>query len=170
MNVKPEKTAEKLNELFGVAENIIDEIEDTEQLITTKDTLPTESSNLDVDISDESLYTLNELKEDFISAKDTLKKIIKIGEALMEDIIIDFHSLTASQVDALSNLSKTISQQVKIMLELYKDLKSFETEQILTNDSQNVTIEQQNVIQVTTADAISEFLKKKKSEQEIKEV
>ena len=178
-----EKTVNRLNQMFEVAEGIMSEIDndldlpDNLPLISHQDISPTdeqiegqsESENAESNVfdnDDDSLYSLQELKGDFIRAKKTLQNIMTIGEKLLEDVDIDFHAMNAKQIDSIANLSKTISSQVRDMIGLYNDLKSLEEKE--NSPKTEINIEnQQNIIQASTMDIIDRLISKENEQKEV---
>lgn len=121
MNKKLENLERKLN----IASDLIKEFEIDENLpmeiIETPVPIVVEEINNDV-------FELNNLKSDFMLIRQNVLKLISTGQRFMESVsIVDPSDLKASQIQAISGMHETLGNNLKLLIDLYKQIADIET-------------------------------------------
>jgi len=132
----------KLEKLLNIAENTIKQTEETlkeiDEIIPSNENLPQqqeEQMNENSDITHKEIFSLQQLKKDFELVRRNLISLVEAGQKLIQKIdVLNFTDLKASQIEALSNLQNVIGNNLKLVIDLYK--------QILELEDKSVTIEQ----------------------------
>lgn len=131
---------QNLEKRFGLASQQIDDVTDlvTELVGPLDGNLPVPSVGTDVEVVDtevgtltpiveEPLFELDQLKLDFAMVRSNLIKLVNSGQRMLESAgVLDIADLKASQLDALSTLQNTIANNLKMMMEIYKDMAAIE--------------------------------------------
>lgn len=121
MNTKLERLERKLN----IATDLIKEFEVDENL-------PMEISEAPVPMVAEEInndvFELNNLKSDFMLIRQNVLKLISTGQRFMESVsIVDPSDLKASQIQAISGMHETLGNNLKLLIDLYKQIADIET-------------------------------------------
>lgn len=121
MNKKLENLERKLN----IATDLIKEFEVDENL-------PMEISETPVpmviDEINNDVFELNNLKSDFMLIRQNVLKLISTGQRFMESVsIVDPSDLKASQIQAISGMHETLGNNLKLLIDLYKQIADIET-------------------------------------------
>lgn len=135
----PEKVLGKIEQIFGAAEEAIkatdtitieDDIHpEREVIITTEEydditervenTLSSATANFD----NPQYFDFLDLKKDFLIAKRNLRKLIAHGQRLMDTSAgMSLDEMTATQIQAVAQLSDSVTNQLQLMITLYKDI------------------------------------------------
>lgn len=126
---------QNLEKKFGMAEELVNSLDGLvdELCISDIDTTPggmpaVTGENLPAPAEgDESIICLQQLKGDFQMIRNNIIVLINTGQRFLTAAgTMDLADLKASQLDALSNLQRTISDNAKRLLEIYKDLADIE--------------------------------------------
>lgn len=115
----------KLEEIFELADEAIKSytIDNETKLIEMK---PDSYEVIeDVDLGDENvMYEISELKADFIITKRNLKKLIRTGMDIMTSAGgLSALEMNGSQFQGIAAISTALTAQLKLMVELYKDIE-----------------------------------------------
>lgn len=124
MNEAKLKKLEKLEEKFNTATELIDEL-----VLPVTEVLEPEiiEPGTDVELRETSLFTMSQLKQDFEMIRRNTMKLINNGQQLLDRAqLLDISDMKASQLEALSSLQGTIGANLKMMMEIYKDLVDIE--------------------------------------------
>lgn len=121
MNKKLENLERKLN----IASDLIKEFEVDENL-------PMEISEVSVPMIAEEInndvFELNNLRSDFMLIRQNVLKLISTGQRFMESVsIVDPSDLKASQIQAISGMHETLGNNLKLLIDLYKQIADIET-------------------------------------------
>ena len=125
---------QNLEKRFGMASGLVNELDALVDEIGIEDidTSPAgavavrEDPGVPAEI-EESIICMQQLKQDFQMIRSNLIKLIDTGQRfLVAAGTLDIGDLKASQLDALSNLQRTISDNAKMLLEIYKDIAAIE--------------------------------------------
>ena len=111
-----------LQSKFNLAETLIEELDSCIQEFP--ELLPEEIST---DEPEKSILNMNQLKTDFGLMLANVKKLIMSGQRILDQTSnLDISDLKPSQIDALANLQGTIGSNIKLMMEMYKDIAVIE--------------------------------------------
>ena len=93
----------------------------TAEIIETPVPIVVEEINNDV-------FELNNLKSDFMLIRQNVLKLISTGQRFMESVsIVDPSDLKASQIQAISGMHETLGNNLKLLIDLYKQIADIET-------------------------------------------
>ena len=137
---KTTKTLKRIEELLDVSQQTIDEVEiSDEDLIVQEDQYEASDEYSDSLVGapntqimsdpegDLMLFERQELKKTFIEVKRNLQRLVAHGNTLMDQVSgVQLEELKASELSAISELSRTISDQLKMMIEVFKDIIQIE--------------------------------------------
>ena len=125
--MKQRKNIKKLEKVFNIAEDVIQSLEINKEGMQ-EITLAPEAYQFDEkEIEKNGVLGLAELKADFLIAKRNLRKLIRHGQTLMDTSAdMDMEEMTASKIMAIAQLSTSISGQLKMLVEIYKDIAEIE--------------------------------------------
>lgn len=147
--MKSEKL-EKLSKKFGIASKLSDDLSDLVEEIQTTDLVATpiathELTVIEENINDveleEEIFSTKQLKTDFLMIKQNLNSLIVKGQRILDSaMVLDLADLKSSQLDALTNLQNSIANNLKLMINIYKEIAEIEK---LRNKNQP-KIDQQN--------------------------
>lgn len=194
---KIKEKLDKLQEKFNIAAEAIDvltldedlsDLEDSLEVhspppVPTQNNLPT-TKDKDSVLLDE-VFDFETLKKDFAMIRSNVIAIINKGQHILEECShLDLADMKAGQLEALANLQKTLGENIKLLVSVYKDIVSVEqqkktmlTSQINNEEENNKggmqvngTVNQQFIFAGNTSDLIRAFnqIEEKKVE-EIKE-
>jgi hypothetical protein len=122
--MKKKKNAfESLEEKLNIASSIIEDLQEEEPLVEIENmNLPMEINSLD-----EEVFSLAMLKQDFMLVRQNLLGLVSKGQRLLDSCsVLDATELKASQIEAISNLSNSIANNLKIIVSTYKDIAEIE--------------------------------------------
>ena len=135
MNNKESKLR-NLEKKFGAAQTAVEQIDDlvaelgiNEIDVEPQGALVPVPDNLPAVPSDEliELFSTQQLMGDFVMVRSNLIKLINTGQNILASCqILDLSDLKASQLEALSNLQRTIADNTRALLEIYKDMAAIE--------------------------------------------
>lgn len=189
------KNEEKLNglaEKFKMAQDMVEtvseEFEDLNDLAIQE--VPEPGQHLPAISGPEDLqvFTIDALKQDFVMVRTNVLGVINRGNHILEQVsILDVADMKASQLMALATLQKTLGENVKLLMDIYKDIVSIEKDKAIlqgqmggvdpltgancTPGNMNVRgdVHQQIVVAGNTSDLMN-FVKKEKEEKEAVDV
>lgn len=125
MNNKFDILEKKLN----IANDLIEELDFDDYEIT----LPQEMTNTLVshpgktEESTTEVFSLDSLKADFILIRQNIMKLINTGQRVLESAsLIDPSDMKASQLMALSQLQQTLGNNLKLLVDVYKEIVNIE--------------------------------------------
>lgn len=118
------KLEEKLNVASSLASCLVQELEiETTELEIIP---PTEAELMTVDGNNE-VFSTDSLKSDFIMIRQNVMKLITTGQKILESAsVLDIGDLKAAQLTALSQLQMTLGSNMKLMVDLYKEICEIE--------------------------------------------
>ncbi len=167
------KKIEKLSEVFDAAEEQIDQMEigdDGNMEIT----LSTENyAEIDPTLTDDgTVFELTQLKSKFTLGQQNISRLIRIGMDLVNQAsVLQLADLNGKQIEAISGLSRTVSDQVKDQVGLYKEIIDIELKmkQLITpalpdNIPEGANVQQNNVIFTGDSASLLNHLKKNKQQ------
>lgn len=121
------KMLENLEKKLGVATKIVEDL-DLEELSIKE----TEIEH--VEKTDE-IFSNDLLKKDFLMVRQNLISLISKGQTLFDKTSeLDLTELKASQIEALATLQKTISENLKMLIEIYRDIVEIENKRNNKNE------------------------------------
>ncbi len=75
----------------------------------------------------EEVFTLDLLKQDFMSMRTNILAVINRGQTILEDTgNLDIGDMKASQLEALSSLQRSTGENIKLLMGIYKDIIAVE--------------------------------------------
>jgi hypothetical protein len=78
-------------------------------------------------VKDGNIFELDDLKKDFLMVKRNLHKMIRRGQTMMDSMeYMDMEDATATKVMAIAQLSTSISLNLKMLIEIHKDIVDIE--------------------------------------------
>jgi len=137
---KADDKLKALHEKFNMAENSINQmteiievseiIEVLDEDLTSLDTYeikePGEHLPLELD-KPEEVFTLDLLKQDFMSMRTNILAVISRGQGILDDTgSLDIGDMKASQLEALSSLQRSTGENIKLLMGIYKDIIAVE--------------------------------------------
>jgi hypothetical protein len=119
---------QNLESKFGLAENLLDELSNTIEEITSTELACAIIPEGEISIlQDESILNMHTLKQDFLLIRNNVIKLINTGQRILDGAsVLDISDLKPSQLEALANLQATLGGNMKLMLDIYKDIASIE--------------------------------------------
>ena len=154
------KKLKKVEKLLNVTQDAIDDMQIIQPTSYDVDTIE------DLDDSQMAIFEVNELRKTFVLVKQNLTSMVNSGQNLynqIDGLLID--DLKASEVSAIAQLGDSIARQLKIMIEIYKDISDIEQSRKSTIPNNlppgsNVTQNTQNiVVQGSTKDMLEQISK-----------
>jgi hypothetical protein len=121
------KSLESLEKKLNIASSLIDELE-----IDNYDIIPSNSiTNLPeitkVDEKGDEVFSLETLKSDFMMIRQNVMKLISTGQRILDTAsLIDVSDMKASQLTALSQLQQTLGNNLKLMVDCYREISEIE--------------------------------------------
>lgn len=127
-----EEKFDKLRKKFNMAEEAVEEMtEDLEELEI--DTLgepgqhlpaePVEAGQLHL----QPVFTIEALKQDFLMVRQNVLSVITKGQNILDQVgILEIGDMKGSQLMALATLQKTLGENVKLLMDIYKDIVAIE--------------------------------------------
>ncbi len=138
MNAKLEKIEKKLN----IANDIINELEISDDFQReVPENLPIEIKTNIPEVYDTNtdIFDLESLKSDFMLIRQNVLKLIATGQRFMETVsVVDPADLKASQIQAISGMHETLGNNLKLLIDLYKQIADIE---VLRNKQTKFTSE-----------------------------
>jgi len=126
---------QRLEQKFGAAQTAVAQIDDlvSELGINNIDVEPAgaltvKEANLpSTETEHLELFSVQRLLTDFEMVRSNIIRLINTGQRILESTqVLDLGDLKASQLDALTNLQRTIAENTKMLLEIYKDMAAIE--------------------------------------------
>jgi hypothetical protein len=75
----------------------------------------------------ESVFTLSQLKSDAELVHRNLRSLVLKGQRIMDQVeTLDIADLKASQIESLSSLQNTIANNLKLIIDIYKQIAEIE--------------------------------------------
>lgn len=157
---------ERLEEKFNLASEIIEDLDNLVEDLNLEKGLPIEFESKDlVEIKNEELLNINQLKADFQLIRQNVMSVVAAGNKILKDVgTLDLGDLKASQLQALAQLQTALGMNIRLMMDIWKDLcvieKSREKKNSVTPE-QGVNVINGNVnnTQVLFQGSSSELLK-----------
>lgn len=114
-----------LESKLNIANNLIEELNIDDYEIA----LPTTTA-ISTIVSEEStneVFSLDTLKNDFIVIRQNVLKLISTGQRILDtSAILDPSDMKASQLTALSLLQQTLGNNLKLLVDIYKEIVNIE--------------------------------------------
>lgn len=126
--MNPERKIAKIEKIFNAAETAVQEITIDEEGNQTYEMAPEGWERLEIEeVKDGNVFDLTDLKKDFILAKRNLYTLIRKGQMLMNGIDdLDLEEMTGTKIMAIAQLSTSVAGQLKMLVEMYKDIADIE--------------------------------------------
>lgn len=119
MNTKLERLEKKLN----VASDLIKEFEVEDVLPETREILPQ-----DIEEKEEKIFELSNLRQDFMLIRQNILSLLDTGKRILNSVsVLDPSDMKASQIQAVSDVLKTVGENSKILFDLYKQMAEIES-------------------------------------------
>jgi hypothetical protein len=124
--MKSEKL-ERLEKKFNLAQILVEELSELDE--TPSDNLPmsVDSGELEPYDGSSSLIDYNQLRSDFQLVRQNVLKVVNSGNRILEEVsVLDISDLKGSQIQALAQLQAALGSNIKLMMEIYKDIVTIE--------------------------------------------
>ena len=149
----------KLSEKLEIAKEELKTLEVIEVPQEEQKELLTEDVLIDANL----LSKKQMIQDDFMEVRNSLKNLVKRGEDIINQIqFVDVADLKSSQIQAVASLQSAIGSNLKLLLDLHKQLidtnNSLEYKKDKKEDS-NVKIQQNNLFVGTSRDLLLEMIK-----------
>jgi hypothetical protein len=109
---------EKIEQVFELAHKEVENaIVETDETITEVETKDIEK------IDKDQVFSFDTLKQDYLIVRQNLIKLIDKGQKILDQVtIMDIGDFKASQLMALSQLQDSIGNNLKLLIDIYKQL------------------------------------------------
>lgn len=76
---------------------------------------------------EEEIFSLDNLKADFMLVRQNILRVINAGQGILSQVgVLDLADMKASQLEALNGLQKTLAENLKLLVSIYKDIVDIE--------------------------------------------
>ena len=117
------KSLQILEDKLNIATDLIDklDIEDYDIIPSVPMEITTKSS------SGEEVFSIDALKSDFMLIRQNVIKLVATGQRILDSAsIIDISDMKASQLSALSSLQETLGNNLKLLVNIYREICEIE--------------------------------------------
>lgn len=122
MNDRFKTLEEKLNIANTLIEELNVDIIEPDPVVELE-TLPTIVNSDQV----EEVFTIDTLKSDFVLIRNNIMKLISTGQRILDSAsLVDVSDMKASTISALSDLQSTLGNNLKLMVDVYKQIAEIE--------------------------------------------
>jgi hypothetical protein len=119
------KMLENLEKKFNVASKLAEDLDEIGKEIGISD-LEVIDQNLPAE-QIESVFTLNQLKADAELVHKNLRSLVLKGQRIMDQLdTLDIADMKASQIEAITCLQNTIANNLKMIIDIYKNIAEIE--------------------------------------------
>lgn len=134
---KSMKKSDKLKQLekrFNIAAEVVAEmvgdVEELEEDLTTELAISDHQllpATIPDNIPEGQVFSIELLKQDFFSMRQNIQSLIAIGQNILRQAsVLDLADMKASQLDALTSLQATLGGNMKLLIDLYKQIIDIE--------------------------------------------
>jgi len=120
-----EQKFDKLRKRFDMATEVVEGMSDDLDDLSLCE-VPEPGQNLPMDPLDPDnpeVFTIQALKCDFVLIRQNVIRVINYGNNLLDQVsVLDVGDMKASQLTALATLQKTLGDNVKLLMDIYKDI------------------------------------------------
>lgn len=114
-----------LEDKFNLAETLVEELDELIEDVSVG--LENSDDNLPMAVEGFGIMNIETLKQDFMLARNNIIKLISTGQRILDQAsVLDVSDLKASQLEALATLQSTLGANLKLLLEIYKDIAAIE--------------------------------------------
>lgn len=119
---------EALEKKFNLAETLVEELDELVAELEAPDSdLSTEVVTGEIVAVDEKVLDISSLRQDFGLVRNNVIKLVNTGQRILDSAcVLDIADLKASQLDALANLQATLGNNLKLLMDIYKDIAAIE--------------------------------------------
>jgi hypothetical protein len=124
-----EKKLKNLEKKFDLAESLVEELECIVADIETDTPTPAviEATPVAVIEEPESILSMSSLKQDFALVRTNVIKLVHTGQRILDSTsVLDISDLKASHLEALATLQSTLGSNLKLLMDIYKDIAAIE--------------------------------------------
>jgi len=122
----PSKKLQNLEKRFGMIQTVVEEMSgDIEELHIAE--IEKQGDNLPVKVEEVEIFSLDLLKQDFMMVRQNIIKVITAGQNILSKAaLLDLGEMKPTQLDALSNLQGVLGTNMKLLIELYRQIVEIE--------------------------------------------
>jgi hypothetical protein len=114
---------ERLEKKFNIASDMIKEFEINDTIL-----VPTVMDLKEVTEPNTEIFDVVNLKQDFQLIRTNILGLITTGQRILNSVsILDPSDMKASQIQAVSDILKTVGENSKILFDLYKQMAEIES-------------------------------------------
>ena len=120
---------QNLEKKFGMATSLVEDLDEAiSSLDIEDDTLPAICPPVEGEVAVEiSIMDMNSLRQDFSLVRSNVLKLVTAGQKILDKAgELDLSDLKPSHIEALSSLQNSIGSNLKLMMDIYKDIASIE--------------------------------------------
>lgn len=125
---------EILERKLNIATELIDELNIEEYEIvapdynTSTELVAVDTTNTElVTVDKQEVFTIEGLKQDFILIRQNVMKLITTGQRILDSAsLLDVADMKAAQLNALSSLQETLGNNLKLLVNIYKEICEIE--------------------------------------------
>ena len=111
-----------LEQKFNLAESLVQELDEIIEDVPDE----IEEPQLP-ELIETSIMCISSLKQDFMLARNNIIKLINTGQRILDQAsVLEISDLKASQLEALAVMQSTLGANLKLLLEIYKDIAAIE--------------------------------------------
>lgn len=125
---KQTKKFEKLEEKFNIANDLVHELSIAVEEVGMPAVYEGEVLPPAVIIEEDvKIFEMEGLKSDFILIRSNILKLINNGQRILDTAsVVDVSDLSAKHLEALASLQQTIGNNLKLMIDCYKQIADIE--------------------------------------------
>lgn len=152
---KNEKLA-RLESKFGMATSLVDDLDDAISELNMEENLPEIGVPTDGAVAPEaSIMDMNSLRQDFGLVRANVLKLVQNGQKILDKAgELDLADLKPSHIEALASLQNTIGSNLKLMMDIYKDIASIEKSRVRPTVKQDLVQSNVNTGQINNTNNI----------------
>jgi hypothetical protein len=142
---------QNLEKKFGMATSLVEDLDDAISELNIEDNLPEIGKPTDgVVAPEESIMDMSSLRQDFSLVRANVLKLVHAGQKILDKAgELDLADLKPSHIEALASLQSTIGNNLKLMMDIYKDIASIEKSRVRAPVKQDLVQSNVNTGQIT---------------------
>jgi hypothetical protein len=141
----------RLESKFNLASSLVDDLDDAISDLDVEENLPAIGTPVDGEVAtDISIMDMSSLRQDFTIVRTNVLKLVNTGQKILDQISEDFDvsDCKPSHIEALSTLQSTIGNNLKLMMDIYRDIAAIEKSRYRPPTKQEVVSSNVNTGQI----------------------
>lgn len=125
----------RLEEKFNMSQELVNEMSQDILVVEPDDLTSLEMTETKKpgehlpEVQLEEIFSLDLLRQDFIQMRSNVMSIISRGKTILDDAgTLDLGDMKASQLEALSSLQRSVGENIRLMVDIYKNIVAIEKE------------------------------------------